>query len=194
LLFRRRATTQSPEEVSGPEPSGATVAAGKGRPTPKRKEAQQARKQRIAPPKGRREVAAREREQRRKERDLTRQALASGDPRHLPARDRGPVRGFCRDFVDRRRSIAEFLLPVLLVVFGVSAFLRLPVVSSLILYATMLATAVDTALLVLRLRRELRARYPDESHKGATLYTVLRSSQLRRLRLPKPRVKVGAKV
>jgi hypothetical protein len=193
LLFRRRATTQSSGEVSG-SPSGATVAAGKGRPTPKRKEAQQARKQRIAPPKGRREVAAREREQRRKERDLTRQALASGDPRHLPARDRGPVRGFCRDFVDCRRSIAEFLLPLLVVVFAVSAFLRLPVVSSLILYATMLATAMDTALLVLRLRRELRGRYPDESHKGATLYTVLRSSQLRRLRLPKPRVKVGAKV
>jgi DUF3043 family protein len=194
LLFRRRANDEGSQEVSGSAPSGATVATGKGRPTPKRKEAQQARKQRIAPPKGRREAAARERERRRNERELARQALASGDPRHLPARDRGPVRGFCRDFVDRRRSIAEFLLPLLLVVFAISAFLRLPVVSSLVLYATMLATAVDTAVLVFRLRRELRLRYPDESHKGATLYTVLRSSQLRRLRLPKPRVKVGAKV
>lgn len=185
------ASSDGPDGTTG---SGATVASGKGRPTPKRREAEQARKQRMAPPKDRREAAARQRERRREERQLARAALASGDARHLPARDRGPVRTYCRDFVDARRSVAEFMLPVLLLVLVLGSIPAVAPTTSLIFLTIMLAVAVDTALLVSRLRAQLRTRFPGESHKGATLYTVLRSTQLRRLRLPKPQVKPGAKV
>ncbi|MDP9444977.1 MAG: DUF3043 domain-containing protein, partial [Actinomycetota bacterium] len=59
-MFRRR-TTQSPDaetvDASPPAPSG------KGRPTPRRSDAEAARRRRLAPPKDRREAAARRREQ-----------------------------------------------------------------------------------------------------------------------------------
>jgi Protein of unknown function (DUF3043) len=60
--------------------------------------------------------------------------------------------------------------------------------------ATILLVALDTALVVFRLRRELGRRFPDVSTKGAVGYGVLRSIQLRWIRLPKPQVKLGAKL
>jgi len=124
------------------------------------------------------------------------QALRTGDERHLPARDRGPVRRFCRDFVDARWNVAEWLLPLLLIILLLSflgagspfaAWLQVTVWS-----ATIIGTVFDTLLLIWRARRELCRRFPDENLRGAVAYTVLRSSQLRRLRLPKPQVSRGA--
>ena len=48
--------------------------------------------------------------------------------------------------------------------------------------------------MVFRLKRELRRRFPDQSTKGAVGYAVLRSLQLRWIRLPKAQVKLGAKL
>jgi hypothetical protein len=189
-VFRRRTPSDPATE---PTRDGGATAVGKGRPTPKRKVAEQARKQRLTPPKDRREAAAQRRQRMAKERALTRQALITGDDRHLPSRDRGPVRAFCRDFVDARRSAGEFLLPLLLVVFVLNIFVpQLAGYSSLIFLGTLLSVVMDTAYLIWKLRKELATRFPNESTKGAKLYAVLRSSQLRRLRLPKPRVTVGA--
>ena len=42
------------------------------------------------------------------------------------------------------------------------------------------------------LKKEVARRFPDESAKGLTLYTLLRSTQLRRWRLPKPQIDRGA--
>ena len=58
--------------------------------------------------------------------------------------------------------------------------------------ATIVGTIVDTLVLIWRTKRELRRRFPDENRRGAVTYAVLRSSQLRRLRLPKPQVSRGA--
>jgi hypothetical protein len=191
-VFRRR--TPPGPATQPPDASGAT-AVGKGRPTPKRKVAEQARKQRLTPPKDRREAAAQRRQRMAKERALTREALLTGDDKHLPSRDRGPVRAFCRDFVDARRSAGEFLLPLLVVVFILNFFgAQVAAYSSLIFLGTLLSVIADTAYLVWKLRKELASRFPNESTKGARLYAVLRSSQLRRLRLPKPRVKPGASI
>ena len=41
------------------------------------------------------------------------------------------------------------------------------------------------------MRRELKRRFPDEDLKGTTFYAFMRALQLRFLRLPKPRVKMG---
>ena len=51
--------------------------------------------------------------------------------------------------------------------------------------------ALDTLWLLYRLKRALREKFPDENLKGTTFYTCLRVLQLRWLRMPKPRVKLG---
>ncbi len=118
----------------------------------------------------------------------------SGDDRDLPRRDQGPVRRFCRDFVDSRRNVAEYLLPALVLILVLSTIPTGWAQSATVLLwmATILLTAADTIFLMWRLRKELAARFPDTSTRGARLYALLRSSQLRRLRMPKPRVPPGA--
>lgn len=191
-MFRRR---HQPEDETPIEESSEPIE-GKGRPTPKRKESEAARRQRLKPPRDRREAAQRMRERRKTERVKMQKALRSGDERHLPTRDRGPVRRFCRDWVDARWNVAEWLLPLLLIILLLSflgagspaaAWFQVVVWS-----LTIVGTVFDTLLLIWRTRRELRRRFPDENLRGAVAYTVLRSSQLRRLRLPKPQVQRGA--
>ena len=185
-MFGRRSTS---EESS----SGATTTppvSGKGKATPKRREAEAARKQRLTAPKNRREAARQLRQRRYEDRAKVQAALRSGDDRFLPARDSGPVRRFIRDLVDARFSVAEFLLPLLLVILLLNVAQQLVLVSYLWV-GTIFATTVDTIYLWWRIKKELRARFPEESTKGAVAYGILRSSQLRRLRLPKPQVKRG---
>ena len=54
------------------------------------------------------------------------------------------------------------------------------------------AIAVDTFVLLFQLNRRAKEAFPDSAdRKGITLYAVLRTLQLRRLRLPPPRVRRG---
>jgi len=189
-VFRRHNAPD--DEVAVEEPP----LEGKGRATPKRKDAEAERRQRLKPPRNRKEASARMRDRRRTDRVKMQQALRSGDERHLPARDRGPVRRFCRDFVDARWNVAEWLLPLLVIILALS-FLGAgsPVAAwlQLVLWtATIIGTVLDTLWLIWKTRRELLRRFPDENRRGAVAYAVLRSSQLRRLRLPKPQVQRGA--
>jgi hypothetical protein len=60
--------------------------------------------------------------------------------------------------------------------------------------ATILLVAADTIFLVVKTRRELGRRFPDQDTKGTTFYALMRSMQLRFLRQPKPQVKLGQKL
>ena len=53
---------------------------------------------------------------------------------------------------------------------------------------------VDMLMLRFRLRRQLAARFPDESVKGTTYYAVTRAMQMKFMRLPKPQVKIGQEI
>jgi hypothetical protein len=189
-LFRRtkseETTAATPVEKEG----------GKGRPTPTRREAEAAAKARAKPPKTRREAAKQMRERRAQQQAKMREGLKTGDERYLPARDQGKVRRFVRDRIDSRLCMAEFLLPLLLIIMVLqySGNAQLQSVSNGLWTATILLVLVDTLFLVWRLKRDLKERFPDESHKGATFYGILRALQLRFLRLPKPRVKLGQKL
>ena len=99
--------------------------APKGRPTPKRSEAQSQRRSVANTPTTRKEASKRQREERRVQMAKQRQALASGDERYLPVRDKGPVRKFARDFVDSRWCIAEFFLPLAVMILVLS-MVRIP--------------------------------------------------------------------
>ena len=168
---------------------------GKGRPTPSRKEAEAARKKAMKQPMTRKEQAKRDRDARAKIRQKQQAALrGGGDEAYLPPRDRGPVRRFARDFVDRRLTVAEFILPIL-IVFLVASLVTPPTVSNVLtlyVYTTlMIVIAIDEVMLTRSLKRAAAERFPGQSLKGLTGYTVLRSFQLRRFRLPSPQVKRG---
>ncbi|MGH3366819.1 MAG: DUF3043 domain-containing protein [Nocardioidaceae bacterium] len=188
-MFGRRTAKKSAPETTPPSPDPS----GKGRPTPKRSDALAARKKRMSPPRDRREAARIQRERGRAERERRMRAMQSGDERYLPARDQGPVRRFVRDYVDSRRSAAEFLLPALVVILVLSFLRATWAVNATVLLWTLsiVLTLLDSILLVWRISREVTVRFPDTSTKGAKLYALLRSSQMRFMRMPKPQVKAG---
>ena len=165
---------------------------GKGRPTPSRKEAEAAARARAKGVQDRKAAARTSRQQRAEQNAKMREGMRTGDERYLPARDKGPVRRFIRDYVDARLCMAELLLPLLILIMVTQTIS--PSLSSGLWAATVLLVALDTMWLVFRLRRTLQARFPKDSHRGAVGYALLRSMQLRWLRMPKPQVKLGAKV
>lgn len=174
--------------------------AGKGRATPSRKEAEAARKKQMKTPMTRKEQAKRDRAAREDIRARQRDAFKSGDDRYLPARDQGPVRRFTRDYVDRRRNVAEYLLPflvLLLVLFAVTSSANgeaTNFLTAIVYPAVLLGTVLDEIVLVRGLRKQIRDRFGADAVKGTTTYAVLRSTQLRRFRLPKPQVTRGQKL
>ncbi|WP_197356308.1 DUF3043 domain-containing protein, partial [Streptomyces clavuligerus] len=167
--------------------------APKGRPTPKRSEAESQRRRAATQPLDRKEAIRRQRDARRADLARQREALASGDERYLPARDRGPVRRFARDFVDSRFCVAEFFLPlaVLILIMSMIQAAQLQNIALLIWLGVIVLIVVDSIGLGLRLRKQLNERFPDEPKRGAVAYALMRTLQLRRLRLPKPQVKRG---
>jgi hypothetical protein len=195
-LFRRSKT------VAAPETSVSLKEGGKGRPTPTRAQAQAAAKARAKGPQDKKAAARARREQRSATSAKAREGLRTGDERYLPARDKGPVRRFVRDYVDSRLSMAELLLPLLILVMVSSVFN--PTLSNALWTATIVLVALDTALLVFRLRREVARRFPGDVTRGATTrgattkgavgYGVLRAMQVRFFRLPKSTTKLGAKL
>ncbi|WP_020573316.1 DUF3043 domain-containing protein [Actinopolymorpha alba] len=191
-MFRRR-TTIEPPAAESTEPTAEAKGGGKGRPTPKRRDAEQARKARVSAPRDRKEALRQQREKSRAERLKVQQAMATGDERYLPARDKGPIRRFVRDFIDARRTPAEYLLPYFLVLFFAMT-INVPLirtVGTLMWILAIVIVPIDLIFLARRLKKELRERFPNESHRGAVSYGVMRATQIRRLRLPKPQVKPG---
>ncbi|HEU4514993.1 MAG TPA: DUF3043 domain-containing protein [Nocardioidaceae bacterium] len=188
-MFRR---TKSEETTSAvPAKPG-----GKGRPTPTRKEAEAAARARAKGAADKKAAKQQLRDRRMQENARMREGMKTGDERFLPARDQGKVRKFVRDRVDSRLSAAEFLLPLLvaIMVLTYSSSPTLNRYGQSLWLVTILLVTLDTVWLVISLKRDMRKRFPDESHKGATFYGVLRSMQLRFLRLPKPQVKRGQKL
>ncbi|GGX66113.1 membrane protein [Streptomyces fructofermentans] len=195
-MFRSRAKEEKARADKAPVTDSTQTRhpqAPKGRPTPKRSEAQSQRRSVANTPTTRKEAAKRQRDERRGQMERQRQALASGDERYLPARDKGPVRRLARDFVDSRFCIAEFFLPlaVIILVLSMVRIPRLQNIALLLWLFVIVLIVVDSIGIAIRLRKQIGIRYPDEPRRGAVAYALMRSLQLRRLRLPKPQVKRG---
>lgn len=183
-----KVTADQPQQPRDPQ-------APKGRPTPKRSDAQSQRRSRAHTPTNRKDAAKAQREARRADMARQREAMASGDERYLPARDKGPVRRFARDYVDSRWAVAEFFLPMAVVIL-VLTMIRVPSIQSiaLLLWLVIIVLIVlDSVLIWFRLGKLLQERFPNENLKGVKAYAVMRTLQMRRLRLPKPQVKRGEK-
>ncbi|OEV01703.1 hypothetical protein AN216_16870 [Streptomyces oceani] len=182
--------------MTEPEPTRRDPEAPKGRPTPKRSESESQRREIARMPANRREAAKRDREAKRRAMNRQREALASGDERYLPARDKGRVRRFVRDFVDSRWSVAEFFLPIAICILAMSLVPSMQVrnISLLLWLFVIVMIMLDSISTSVRLRKALRARFEDEPTKGATRYALMRTLQMRRMRLPKPQVDRGDEI
>lgn len=176
----------------------------KNRPTPKRKDATQKRHA-LAPVVGK-EDKKRAREAARAARIAAREAYMRGEESALPARDKGPARRFVRDFVDARRSVGEFFLPIMIVVLALvwSSSINPPkdpkdvpvttTISILLMWGVLFISVVDGVLLNRRIKKAVSAKFPGTPTKGLGMYGFLRSTQMRRMRSPKPQVKAGTKL
>ncbi|WP_448060999.1 DUF3043 domain-containing protein [Cellulomonas hominis] len=196
-MFGRSKDSSSTPGLVGDEPvSGFEVDPGKGRPTPKRKVAEAANKRPLVPD-DRRAAAKSARAAQRVQRDRQFAAMQTGDERHLPAKDKGPVRRYIRNYVDARRNLGEYFLPAALVLLVLQLVLaglnpNVAFVVLLFLYVFVIAMVVDVLLMWRRLKRRLVAKFDEDARaKGLMMYAILRVFQIRRARLPKPQVKHG---
>jgi hypothetical protein len=194
-VFRRRSEDEQALAVAAVlEDQTRDPQAPKGRPTPKRSDAQQQRRKVANTPTDRKAAARQAREARRVDLAKRREALANGDERHLPAAHQGPVRKFTRDYVDSRYRVAEFFLPMAVVILIGSL---MPAVQTLSLFLWVLVIVlilIDSVITGFALRRQLAKRFPDQNTKRAVTYGLMRTLQMRRMRLPKPQVQRGAKL
>ncbi|WP_137292814.1 DUF3043 domain-containing protein [Nocardioides dongxiaopingii] len=177
-MFRRRKSETSTSDAPGVD---LAKSGGKGRPTPTRKEAEAAARARARVPRTRREQMQAQRASRSESSQRVRQGMKDGDERYLLTRDKGPVRRFIRDFVDVRFSFAEIVIPLMIVSLFVQA----------LIIPLFLVLVVDLVVLRLRLRKQLRARFPEESLKGTSYYAITRAMQMKFMRMPKPKMKIG---
>ena len=167
--------------------------AKKGRPTPKRKDAVAARKVSSLAPASTKEEKKRAKEAARAARIAARAAYMRGDENALPARDKGPVKKFVRNYVDARKSIGEYFLPIIFFVL-ILTLIPSPVFqlgSIAIMYGVLLISVIDGIFLSRKIKSAVASKFPGAELKGIGMYGWLRSTQMRRMRTPKPQIKVG---
>ena len=115
--------------------------------------------------------------------------------RALAARDNTPEKALMRDHVDARFSIGEVLLPALVLILATS-FLntivpRAALIGTLVMYLYVLAVLVDLFLMWRGFKKVLAKRMPGASTRGLAFYGANRAIQIRRFRIPSPRIKRG---
>lgn len=189
-VFRRR-TSEAPEAP----PEVVAKPGGKGRPTPKRKDAEKRRRQPITAPQNRKEAYKRLRDKQATDRAKARDGMAKGDERYLLKRDKGPVRRMARDYVDSRRTVGSYLMYLLLALVVLN-FMPIPAVRLAMLFAPpvlLLVVFVEGLLLARGVNKLAAEHHPDEDRKGLGLYAAMRAMQIRRLRVPAPQVRIGQK-
>jgi hypothetical protein len=163
----------------------------KNRPTPKRRD-QEALNKRPLIVTDRKAAGKQDKVARREAMATQRAGMLAGDEKYLPARDKGPRRRFIRDTVDARWNIGEFMLPVMLLVLLLS-FVRAGWALMLVfvlVYGLILVAIVDAYLMWRRTRTKVEAKFGG-AEKGDAWYAIMRAFQMRRTRMPKPRVARG---
>lgn len=179
--------------------------AGKGRPTPSRRDAQGKRRGPVAPaPKTQREAMKRAKalrgtkDDRRQASAERRKRMMAGDDAVLLPRDRGPARAYARDLVDARRNLMGLFMPLAVVIF-ITVIVPVPQVQtfgSLICLVMLVMMALEGVLLARHVITRVRAKFPKEQVSTLSYgwYAFTRATQIRRLRMPAPRVARGTKI
>jgi Protein of unknown function (DUF3043) len=205
-VFRRRSAgatdgtaqdspgAQSPDGPVDSKPRSPAEAA-KGRPTPKRSEAEAKRRQPIT---GSRAPATprtpEDKAKARSARATKYEAMKRGETWALNARDRGPARALARDFVDSKRRASEYYMYILVVLLASVFLKKLSAIISPLVLVLIVVIALDALLIRRSLHKLVAERLPGESTRGLTTYAVMRALQIRRFRVPAPRVGPGTKI
>jgi hypothetical protein len=207
-VFRRRSAgatdgtaqdspgAQSPDGPAEVKQPRSPAEAAKGRPTPKRSEAERSRRQPIT---GSRAPAAprtpEDKAKARTDRARKYDAMKRGESWALNPRDRGPAKALARDYIDSKRRVSEYYMYILVVLLA-AVFLRNKTeqqyISPLVL-VLVVVILIDAQLIRRTLRKLVSERLPGESTRGLTVYAVMRALQIRRFRMPAPRVRPGEK-
>jgi hypothetical protein len=210
-VFRRNSTgppggtAEDPaQSQEAPAKAKPPAQAGKGRPTPKRSVAERGRYQSItgsssggratgSGPGGK--LTADDKARARADRVRRTEAMRRGEEWALAPRDRGPIKKLARDYVDSHRRPSEYYMYVLviLLVALLSRNSKLNTYVSPLVLVLIAVVVVDAYLLRRSLLRLAAERYPAESTRGMTTYAVMRGLQIRRFRMPAPRLKPGDK-
>jgi hypothetical protein len=168
----------------------------KGKPTPKRSEAEKRRRQPYTAPSDRKAASTQGRDRDRAGRQRKMEAMRRGEDWALPRKDQGAAKALARDVVDARRGISEYYL------YGIVVLIAL-----LFLPALRGKAIVDYAILVIlviivtegwwvsrKVLALVQERLPGEPTRGLRVYTAMRGTQIRKMRIPAPRVKPGDKI
>jgi hypothetical protein len=199
-VFRRR-STEPPNlldaDQAAPDPEAprarSNLTPKKAGPTPKRSEAEGSRRGPYQAPADRKAAYQDSRTRDKTERNRKASAYQRGEQWAMPAKDRGPVRALARDVVDSRQGLSEYYLLAVLPIF-VLLFLRLSylqIIADGIVLVILLVVVTEGYYVGSKVERLAKERFPGESTRGVRLYAAMRGTQLRRLRIPKPRVDRG---
>lgn len=172
--------------MTEPKQSAKKTPAPKGVPTPSRAEREAANKRPIVIG-DKKEAKRQARQKLQAERLKAREGLARGDERYLTARDKGPQRKYARSYVDARPGIGQYMLPLMIIVLF-SSFIgdfQLQLTLAYVLYAIVALVVLDSFVLSAQLNRRLRGKF-GSTERGVRWYAVMRSTQMRMMRLPKP--------
>jgi len=191
---------QSPDGPAEAKQPRSPAEAAKGRPTPKRSEAERNRRQPITGSGSRSRAPAaprtpEDKSRARGERARKYEAMKQGESWALNPRDRGPAKALARDYIDSKRRISEYYMYILVVLLA-AVFLRNKTeqqyISPLVL-VLVVVILLDAQIIRRSLRKLVAERLPGESTRGLTVYAVMRALQIRRFRMPAPRVRPGDK-
>jgi hypothetical protein len=188
-LFRPydRPDSGKPEPTPTETPDQAKPAK-KEAPTPSRREAEAARRERLNPTLSPKELRVRERAAKNSQRD-----------EQFVRTENTPGKVLMRDFIDSRRSLAGYSMPVLMVTLAVSLLVSsfssdAAFLVTWLTYGVFLLIGLDVFLMWRKYRKLHAERLPDVPLKGLLAYMLNRAINLRRLRLPAPRVKPGDEI
>jgi len=180
-------------EPAKPEPKQAETAdqakpAKKEVPTPSRREAEAARRERLNPTLSPKELRVKER--------AAKNALR--DEQFVRA-ENTPGKVLIRDYIDARRGIAGYAMPILMVTLALSLGISALSVEAAYLvtwltYAVFAVIALDIFMMWRSYKKLHLSRLPNVPLKGLLPYMLNRAINLRRLRLPAPRVKPGDEI
>ncbi|QRV02853.1 DUF3043 domain-containing protein [Arcanobacterium phocisimile] len=197
---KKDSTPATPEVGVVPQEKGYTPP--KGTPTPKRKEAQKARRRPIVA-----STSALTKEEKRKLRAENRAksnelyyrqqtAMRTGDEKNMPPAHRGRVRRWGRDYIDASAPWGQWFMPLVIPLLLLAVFMSYwPQVAFLAivgLYAVFIVMVIQLAWIVRKAK--ILATYKfgaDEIPSGFSMQMFSRGMYMPRWRLPSPQVKRG---
>jgi DUF3043 family protein len=168
--------------------------AAKGRPTPKRSEAEKRRRQPYTAPGDRKAASQQGRDRDRTARVRRMEAMRRGEDWALPRKDQGPVRALARDVVDSRRGLSEYYLYAIVVLVALLFVARGNPLVDYIIVVILAILVIEGWFVSGKVLKLARQRFPAENTRGVRMYTAMRGTQIRKMRVPQPRVKPGDKV